>query len=242
MSEASLFISKRKHSITESRIKNILWYIGECYILLVNDKIKYSEKLHTTKSTIPFEDYLRNRLVEDYLIKNKSLLNERISELDEINFAYETNKEYTEEGILKPDKIDVFVNKLGLNRVLGNYDENVYYAIECKRIKNLGDSTTQYINDIVKFANREYVKLRLPFEGQLGFIEPASISHSDVSKNINDKLNKESKIVTEMLLQSCTLNENISCTYISKHKRNIGNKDQFSIYHLLLDYSNIVVN
>ncbi|MDR2954060.1 MAG: hypothetical protein LBV43_03165 [Prevotella sp.] len=242
MSEASLFISKRKHSITENRVKNVLWYVGECYILLINDKVKYSEKLHVKSSTIPFEDYLRNRLVEDYLIKNKNLLKERISELDEINFGYETNKEYIEKGILKPDKIDIYINKLGLNGILEDSDENVYYAIECKRIRNLGDSTTQYINDIVKFSNREYVKRRLPFEGQLGFIELNSITHIEVYGNINDKLNKEAEITTDTPLQPCTINQNISCSYISKHKRNIGNKEQFSIYHLLLDYSDIVIN
>ena len=32
MSEASIFASNRKHSITDNRIRNIFWYIGECYI------------------------------------------------------------------------------------------------------------------------------------------------------------------------------------------------------------------
>lgn len=243
MSDASLFISKRKHSITENRIKNILWYIGECYTLLLNDRPQYSKQYVKKQTTIHFEDYLRFRLVEDYLVNNKHLLKNRTSHLDEINFTAESQKEYIDkkDGKRKPDKIDIFINRIGLNNTWGLPDEKIYFVIECKRIKNL-DDTVLYIGDIVKFANRDYTELRLPFEGQLGFIESNSLNHSDVAININEKLQKDNNLVTDLPLNPCSLNQNISCTYISKHKRNIGNNDQFSIYHLLLDYSNIVVN
>lgn len=244
MSEASLFASKRKHSITESRIKNIVWYIGECYVLLLQDNQKYSKQEVKDKSTIPFEDFLRFRLVEDYLVKYKHLLKAKTSQLDEINFTPETQKEYIDkkDGKYKPDKIDIFINRIGLNKTWELPDEKIYFAIECKRIKDLGNSIAQYISDIIKFTNREYGELRLPFEGQLGFIESNSITHSDIKDNINAKLNKKKGLVTDIPLTSYSLNENISSIYISKHKRNIGNKGQFSIFHLLLDYSTIIVN
>ncbi|MFR0677097.1 hypothetical protein [Dysgonomonas mossii] len=244
MSEASLFASKRRHSITESRIKNIIWYIGECYILLLQNNQKYSKQEIKDKSRIPFEDFLRFRLVEDYLVKYKHLLKDRTSQLDEINFTPETQKEYIdkEDRKYKTDKIDIFINRIGLNTTWGLPDEKIYFAIECKRIKDLGNSISQYISDIIKFTNREYRELRLPFEGQLGFIEYNSITHSDIKDNINTKLHKEKELVTDIPLTSYSLNENISSTYISKHKRNIGNKEQFAIFHLLLDYSNIIVN
>lgn len=243
MSEAQLFVSRRRHSITESRIENVIWYIGECYILLLNNNQKYSKQEVKNNSTIPFEDFLRFRLVEDYLVNNKHLLKGKASQLNEINFTPETQKEYIDkkDGKCKPDKIDIFINRIGLNDTWGLPDEKIYFAVECKRIKNLYD-TTPYIGDIVKFSNREYTELRLPFEGQIGFIESNSITHSDIKNNINDKLQQEKCLVTDMPLKSYVLNEKISCTYISKHKRNIGNKEQFSIFHLLLDYSNIVVN
>lgn len=59
MSEISRFVSKRKNSITENRIKVIIWYIAECYTLLLNSKTSYSERKVKTSTTIAFEDYLR---------------------------------------------------------------------------------------------------------------------------------------------------------------------------------------
>lgn len=240
MNNVSIFISKRKNSITESRIKNIFWYIGECYLLLVNDGKQYSKKFVSTHTTIHFEDYLKFRLVEDYLVQNKELLKAKTSQLDEINFTLETQKEFIDlnDGKQKPDKIDVFINKLGLSTAWGECDEKIYFAIECKRISCISD-TSQYVKDINKFSNRSYIELRLPFEGQLAFVE-SNITHNDIVSSINAKILKESNITTSMPLCSCVLNNNItSGTYISKHKRNV-NKSGFSIYHLLLDYSKIV--
>lgn len=242
MNNASVFTSKRKHSITKHRIENVLWYISECYLLLVKDGKPCSKSYVKTNTTIPFEDYLRFRLVEDYLVKNKVLLKNRISGLDEINFTAESQKEYIDikDRKQKPDKIDIFINRLGLNNIWGAYDEEIYFAVECKRIKGISD-TSQYIGDIAKFTNRDYIGFRLPFEGQLGFVE-TSIPHLDITNRINEKLQKENNIITDMVLNPCMLNPNVTSTYISKHKRNTDNKEPFFIYHLFLDYSNIVVD
>ena len=240
MNSATKFIAKRKNSITESRVKDIFWYIGECYLLLVNDQKQYSKNTIATTTTIPIEDYLRFRLVEKYLVPNKGLLQTRTSLLDEINFTAETQKEYIDlnDKKQKPDKIDIFINKLGLTDIWGEYDEKIYLAIECKRICVRSD-TSKYIGDINKFSNRNYIDLRLPFEGQLAFVE-CNISHSDIATNINDKLLKAKNVNTTAPLYICALNTNTTGTYISKHLRN-ADKSEFSIYHLFLDYSNIVV-
>ena len=241
MNNASKFISKRKSSITKHRIENILWYIGECYLLLIKDGNTYSKSYVKTETTISFEDYLRFRLVEDYLAKNKSLLKDRKSDLDEISFIPEAQKEYIDikDKKKKPDKIDIFINRLGLSNIWQEYDEKIYFAIECKRIKDTSD-TNQYIVDMVKFANRDYIELRLPFEGQLGFVE-TFIPHLDIANNINQKLQSKNNIITDMILTPCKLNSNIDSTYISEHKRNTTNKEPFSIYHLFLDYSKIII-
>ncbi|MCU6767780.1 hypothetical protein OCV73_02245 [Barnesiella propionica] len=243
MSEASIFAFNRKQSITDNRIKNIFWYIGECYILLRNDKAQYSKTYVKEHTTIHFEDFLRFRFVEDYLTKNKDILKARTSELDEINFTSETQKEYIDQIDYKqkPDKIDIFINKLGLAQTWGECEDKIYFAIECKRINNISD-TNHYIRDLIKFTNRSYIELRLPFEGQLGFIESSSLSDQQIVEDINNKLERSSCITTEQLLKSCPINPNISTTYKSIHKRNSNKKEVFSIYHIFLDYSNIVTN
>jgi len=71
MNEASGFILKRKYSITENRIRNILWYIVECYTILYKEGTTYSKKDVKKNTTIPFEDYLRNRFIQDYALETK---------------------------------------------------------------------------------------------------------------------------------------------------------------------------
>ncbi|MDR1544734.1 MAG: hypothetical protein LBS50_10100 [Prevotellaceae bacterium] len=162
--------------------------------------------------------------------------------LNEINFSYETEKEYTDlqDNKIKSDKIDIYINKLKLKKIWKENDENVYFAIECKRIEQMNDTNINlYIDDIVKCTNREHRKLRLPFEGQLAFIENQDITHIALSNRINEKLKSKTAIVTDAFLDYLLVNQNYQGTYLSKHKRN--NQKLFSIYHLFLDYSEIVV-
>jgi hypothetical protein len=162
-----------------------------------------------------------------------------MSELDEINFSYESEKEYTDlrDNKQKSDKIDIYINKLGLSNLWKEPDENVYFAIECKRIETLYDST-KYIKDIEEFTNRKYRNLRLPFDGQLAFIENQSITHTQLYEDINRKLNKKKTISP---LKPVFIHAEFDGAYLSKHKKNTTKQTPFSIYHLLLNYSNIVV-
>jgi hypothetical protein len=161
---AAGFIQNRPQvvSITNNRISNIIWYIAECYNMLLSDKVCYSK----SKTTFHFEDYLKMEFVDSYLINNKKTLTERISALEHINFSYETQKRYLDQNDKKEkiDKIDIFINKLGLKNEWSSEDEHLYLAIECKRIKTLSDCT-EYIKDIQKFCDRAYKHLRIPFEG-----------------------------------------------------------------------------
>ncbi|KAA6340307.1 hypothetical protein EZS27_011832 [termite gut metagenome] len=243
MDKASKFVLNRKRLMAENRIINILWYVVECYSILVKDKVQYSKDYVRNHTTHAFEDYLKFRLIEDYLIKNKHLLKNKMSALDKIGFLAETQKEYIDsnDNKQKPDKIDIYINQLGLKNVWKENDENIYFAIECKRIKTLSD-TTDYIKDIEKFVNRNYMSVRLSFEGQIAFIETASITHFNVSDSINRKLSKKATITTDSSLVQCRLNPNYEGTYASKHRRNTEKQDPFSIYHLLFDYSKIVID
>jgi len=246
MSEDYVFALNRKTSVTEKRIKVILWYILECYSLIIKKNEKYSQNWVKNNTSFKFENYLRNRLVEDYLIANKNLLRQKIPALNDINFSYETEKEYidTQDNKQKSDKIDIYINKLGLQKEWKEQDENVYFAIECKRIRNLDSDIAGkygYISDIKKFTIRNHIKTRLPFEGQIAFIENQNINHTTLRKKINDILLNLNSIITDSFLNSVVLNDKYNGTYLSIHQQNMS-KQNFSIYHLFLSYSTIVIN
>lgn len=242
-SSADQFTQTRRYNLTEKRIKIIVSYLLECHKIFLGDGITYSQKEISQNGTVMFEDHLKFEFVEKYLVKNKFLLKNKISELDEINFACETQQRYIDfaDNKLKPDKIDIYVNKLGLKDILNEDDENIYLAIECKRIKILSDSK-DYVLDIEKFTNRQHTNLRLPFEGQIAFIENKKLNHKIISDEVNIILKDSDSIETESYLMPEILHSSVDGSYLSKHKKNFGNKDSFLIYHLMFDYSNVVLN
>lgn len=243
--DALSFIRNRSDvvSITNERIKHILWYVVECYHLLKSDVPIYSKDWIRKNTSHKIEDYLKMELVEKYLIPNKGILKSRISSLDEINFNYEAQKRYTDisDKKEKVDKIDIYINKLGLKQEWNEPDENVYFSIECKRITILSD-TNEYILDIQKYTQRHHTDLRLPYEGMLAFIENSRLTHTDVSLEISNRLNKTASIATKQNLCPSVIHSGFHGSYSSIHVKNFGANTIFSVYHLLLDYSNIVVD
>lgn len=240
---ASTFITARKNSITEKRIKQILSYVMECQKLFQSDGITYSKSTIAAEGTVMFEDHLKFEFVEKYLVKHKGLLKGKISDLEEINFACETQKRYTDfnDGKTKPDKIDVFINKIGLQKIWQNEpDENIYFAMECKRIAIKSDSK-DYVMDIEKFTSRAHQDLRLPYEGQIAFIENARLNDKIISDEVNIILKQDLSITTDSFLFPEKLHSTINGTYLSKHRRKHNNL-AFSIFHLMFDYSKIVQN
>ena len=238
----NLFVLHRKNAIAEKRIQIILWYVVECYLLTLKNNKKYSKTWVKGNANLKFENYLRNRLVEDYLEANKYLLKQKTLTLNNIDFSYETEKEYidTQDNKLKSDKIDIYISKLGLQNEWKKQDKNVYFAIECKRIEKLSDAN-DYISDIANFCTRDHVKTRLPFEGQIAFIENQNITHIILRDKVNEILLNHNSIITNSLLNSIVLNEKFESAYLSKHQRK-ASKQKFSIYHLFLNYSNIVAH
>lgn len=227
--------------ITHDRIHYIMTYAIECYHLLLVDNPTYSKAHVTATTTYHFEDYLKMKLVDDYLVKNKHLLAAKISTLDEVTFNYETVKPFidTTDRKEKSDKIDVYVNRLGVKDNWAVEEEHIYLAIECKRINALSDCQG-YVDDIEKFCIREYKNLRLPFESQVAFIENPKLSHTSVSDEVNKRLKATSSITTKQYLKQITLHPSFAGSYSSIHKKNFKRKDSFTIFHLLLDYSKLI--
>ncbi|MBX9448799.1 MAG: hypothetical protein KL787_03375 [Taibaiella sp.] len=243
INNASKFIRKRGVdiiAITANRIDAIVWYVSECYQLICKDNPKY--QIDRKNSKIKFEDYLRFRLVDDYLRKNKCLIASKYPELAEINFHCEEQTEYYDinKKEKNADKIDITVNRLALQEAWNDTDENIYFAIECKRIKVLSDCEA-YTIDTEKFANRSYLNTRLPLEGQLAFIESGKLNHNSVSTEINKRLPSRTTLTTKQLLINTSKHSSFNGCYQSIHKRNYNKKEDFEVLHLLFDYSSFVV-
>ena len=241
MINASLFKSNI-NKLTEFRIRQIIQYVIYCYLQMLAEKKTYS---YSERGKIPKEEFLRNGLVNDYLQKsyNKEFFKQHISDSPsvEISFHPEETMTYidTETNKKSIDKIDIAIWENILQSIWsGKTDDEIKFAIECKRIEKLSDANN-YIYDIEKFHKRKYIYTRLPFEGQIAFIENQNITHFILLKRVNDILQNHNSIITNSLLNSIVLNDKFNGAYLSKHQRK-KSKQNFSIYHLFLNYSDIV--
>lgn len=235
-----LFIKNRQDALamTNQRVIEILGYLIFCYLKIIKDSPTYSQKWVATNTSLAFEDYLKIELVEKYLIPNKKYLKRKISALEEINFAYETQQVYrASDGKLKVDKIDIIINKIGLQKVWSGPDEHLYFAVECKRIRSKTDSRA-YLNDIKKVCERSHINLRLPYEGMIAFMENSKYKSETFAQDLNTGISTFPGINVKDNLKSFKIRAPFKMSYRSVHKRKL--KLEFSIYHLFFDYSNLI--
>ena len=232
------------NKLTEFRIILIIKYVIYCYLNILKDRKTYN---YSKKGKIPKEEFLRNGLVNDYLMKshNKEYFKYNISDIPsvEITFHPEEIMTYTDKQTNQNsvDKIDISIWESNLQSIWSEKTDNeIKFAIECKRIEKLSDANN-YISDIEKFSNRDYLYTRLPFEGQIAFIENKDINHTTLRKEINERLKNYKIIITNNLLNQIILSDKFDGTYLSKHQRNKG-RQIFSIYHLFFDYSQIIID
>ena len=80
----------------------------------------------------------------------------------------------------------------------------------------------------------------MPFEGQLAFIENEDISPEQVAESINENLEVRNR--SESSLSLIDIHSEQKCSFISKHCREFDHNKKFNIFHLLLDYSKIIVS
>lgn len=242
LSNAKKFVSSRSKptAVSTERVEDILWYVIECYCILRLDGPKYSKEWCKNSTTYKFEDYLKMTFVDDYLVMNKRLLQHKTTQLEQINFSYETSKRYTNEaGVEAIDKIDIYISKIGLQKQWSAPDDCIYFAIECKRIRK-PKSYVEYSGDIQKFCSRSHLQIRLPFECMLGFVEEPNLRYAVLSKEITKELIKK-RVDTTQQLTAYGLNSTFDGSYLSKHQRSFAPFAQFTLYHLFFDYSNIIV-
>lgn len=236
-SNAVGFIKNRKEkiSLTQKRVKDILTCVINSYEKIIADKVTY-ELSPMIIGKINKENYLRNRLVDDYLVNELCLF-------DDGTNRFTVNKEVSEEyrglndDMLHNDPIDIHIVDNAHKESWGN-NTKPYFAIECKRFESL--SVIEYVKDTIKFTERNYSKLRLPFEGQLGFIENPSFTHLKIKDTINKNLSSNSNIETIRQLENHLIKNSFDASYLSEHKKK--DKTSFSVFHLFFDYSKILLN
>ncbi|WP_177730482.1 hypothetical protein [Flavobacterium inviolabile] len=231
--DASNYIKNRqKLSLSRKRIKEVLVCVINSYEKIISDGVVFD---YSKRGKIKQEDFLRNRLVDDYLeseLRSLELGTERFT----IN--KETSEEYSSliDNVLHNDPIDIHIVDKAQQESWGK-DTKPYFAIECKRIVS---SVSDYVKDTKKFAERDYTKLRLPFEGQLGFVENSSLNHISISEKINENLSSNTEIVTIKQLEPYKLKDSFDASYLSGHKKK--NNADFTVLHLFFNYSEIVIN
>lgn len=223
--------NRAKLALTQSRVEQILVCVVNSYEKIIANGVSFD---YSKKGKIKYEDFLRNRLVDDYL-------ENELSSIDIGTEYFTANKEVSEEYTssiddkLHNDPIDIHIVDKSLKNSWGK-NTKPYFAIECKILGSIAN----YVNDTKKFTERNYSRLRLPMEGQLGFIENKKWNHKIVRDKINDKLSSNSDIETTRKLQTFALKETFNGAYKSQHKKR--DKTPFSIYHIFLDYSEIILN
>ncbi|TYT27981.1 hypothetical protein [Elizabethkingia anophelis] len=229
-----------KNRVIESHARKIMRYVIDCYHLILKDGKKYD---YSRRGKIKQEDFLRNGLVDDYMRENIHLLNDK--PINQYSIDSYINKESAEsyydaeDGLLHDDKIDIKIEYPNLK--LDLKDRTAYFAIECKRITENGDSK-EYISDTIKFSQRTYEKGRIPYEGQIGFIENSKISHSSIFPIINEKLKSAQNLTTIKELEAIKLKSDFEGSYRSLHEKSNETKDKFTVFHLFLNYLDIVQN
>lgn len=246
-SPAKKFVQKRnqKFALTLGKVNYIFSYIYFCYDTLISSQIKYSRLFVKNETTDKFENFLKKKLVHDYLKKLKRNFPPK-SSIEEILFECEPEMPYQyydpllQKNIEANDRIDIKVNRIGLQHVWKNIeDQDIYLAIECKILSKLSDNV-QYLGDIKKFCDREHLQYRLPIEGMLAFKENTNIGAYEFVEDLNNKLKSSQTVTTKQLLTQSRIAAFKKNYFNSIQLRNFGNKKEFSICHLYLDYTNVI--
>jgi len=207
---------------------------------MCTEEVKYKkEDSKKEDGKYHLEVYLSKKLVDDYLnIRTNTATYKNIISNDPCVSIFFSNEPSQTLNDNKDEFIDIQIFESTLDSLLANETPNhIYFAIECKLINN---GYSEYVSDIEKFCNYNHTTFRLPFESQIGYILNPQYKSEHVSKGINENLAKNTQITTLEQLKPIQIVENFENSYVSKHKRKY-NTEFFTDYHLLLNYSTIVI-
>jgi hypothetical protein len=133
--------------------------------------------------------------------------------------------------------IDIFVTSV-TSKFTGANDESIYFAFECKRLNH--SNYANYVDKgILRFITCKYSK-KMSFAGMIGYCEEDKSDIKTIVDKINNNLNVKFKKrkISESSLDKFKIQNDFYHCYISKHERK--NLEPIELYHLILDYSNII--
>jgi len=245
MLNASNFKS-HSEQLTQKRVELVLQYIIYCYqkMILEGKTYKRTEFLNVNKTRYNLEEGLSEKLVEDYLgiWNNLQYYKHNISDKPDVHlyFNYEPKQTYTDNNTIKDDFIDIKVQETGISEIWSKSgkQQQIHLAIECKVVEN---GYSEYVSDIKKMCERFFNTPRLNFEGQIAYITNPSYTHSIVKTGINNNLFSNTNIITIQDLKPKVISNDFDASYLSVHNRNHNGKS-FSIYHLMFNYQEIILN
>jgi hypothetical protein len=245
--DASQFIvaTDGKAFYMESFLKSILF----AYQQLIDSKAPYSRKeihdimirIHENEKThLELEDFLCTDLVNKYVKPN-------LYKFGLEAFVVNTGVRETKENVT--------VGNLDIKFEVPSLKNNYYYAFEAKRLDESASRRNYYIDHGVRrFTDRIYYpESDTVVAGMIGFVEfdsnkkkPKRLDLGDIVNDLNALIQTKAKIITTQILKSHMISEvNHACVrdfkhlYISRHKR-AGDNNEMSIYHVILDYYDLL--
>lgn len=236
----SQFFSKRKIQYPERVFRMVTDYLIFCYLKLITSRVAYSKHFISNNTSISLENFLRDSFLYDFIQKSKKeykLFNPIYYKvIGSFLYFAEVQTLFAQESKLRSSKIDIFVTNLN-NKLLGNnVQEQIYFDFECKRLNR--SLKNEYVaHGIKRHLERDY-RDGFSFTGMIGFVEEGNIDQ--VINDINKIIKKSSFFSASEYLNNIKLNRKFKNTYLSKHSK--FNSDEFTIYHLLFDYSKIISN
>ncbi|WP_282918725.1 hypothetical protein [Porphyromonas macacae] len=204
---------------------------------LLKEMMSIRNKKEGEKTSLDLEDYLRNVLVNDYIEPNRGSFG-----LENFKFHCGIEELYNN---IRTGILDIKVCSSSL-------DEDIYYIFECKRLNK--KIIYDYIHEgIARFTNdkKYYPNTNTTLSGMISFLESEDknkiLNACDVYSILYAHLDNHKETVNLLenlkainLISDYIEVSNFDNLYCSNHKRR--DKPNILIYHVVLDYNDIVVD
>jgi hypothetical protein len=235
------FVRNRANKKARQLFLLVVDYISFCHEIQKNDNPTYSQQQAIEwKYNGKLEDYITYMFVDNYLKQYRSRFYNK--EILKLRFKSQINEEYTKsnETQQREDRIDIYVYNLPLNpEVWGVQPEDLYFAFESKILGGKNHSISNYLTDTIKFVSRNYTKHRFYSESMLIYVRNDYDLFNFVGQT-NTILQEEKYRTVQNLQQFILGNSTIPYCYHSRHSKDFAPYQEIEIFHLFLDYTNMV--
>lgn len=241
-----IMATDQKQYYMESFLKSIIYGYKE----LVESKTTYSRaEIHKLIKKIQRSEKAHNEL-EDFLCTD--LVTKHIKP----NLAVFGLQGIVVDNGVRESKENVTTGHLDIKFQVPSLSENYYYAFEAKRLDKNKAKQNYYLNGGIKrFTNRTYYpETNMVVAGMLGFVELSSgkkakkIPLTEIKDSLNNLICKNRDFETIQPLLDYSLFDtthsfitDFKSLYFSKHSRD-DDKTEIKIYHIFLDYYDLLKN